>query len=411
MLLAGLLAACSVIWTGGCDTWNTTQPSHAVWNGGRNTFAEDFRPSRLDLRPLCGNGRDEEVCKVLEGSADRVRAMPSVNRAMMFADWGLVALHANNVPLAREMLDRAVGIMGAMTIEGEREKKVKSLTGKEEEKLFKGEPHERVMVYLYRGLLYMAEGDYDNAQACFKSALLQDALAEGRNERANWLTADLLLATCMRLVGDANLSESLDSIKVRYGTEVGAEMIALAEDAPRIIILVGVGNPPEKRAIKGYGEELAYAACPSRVRAIRVLSGSGCHEVFQTDDVCQQAVTRGRRKMDEILAQKAQIRKQTQSAGDVMAALAPLTGQANIVFAIAAELTWRSSEKIGTDADCRQMRALPGRLYLYLGNAKELASEIMVEALGDGDRVLASGAVPCPPNDGKVLVIVGRVPY
>ena len=368
-------------------------------------------PIPLGVRALCGDDRDEETCKALEGSADRVRAMPSENRALMFADWGVVALHANDVPLAKEMLDRAVEIMGAMIVEGEREKKVKSLGGKEGEKLFKGEPHERVMVYLYRGLLYMAEGDYDNAQACFKSASLQDALAEGKNERANWLTPDLLLAACMRLSGDANLPELLDSIKARYGTEVEGTILVLERESPRVIVLLGVGNPPEKRTVKAYGEELAYTPCPTRVRAIRLVHGSGNRDTLRADDVYQQAITRGRRKMDEILTQKAQSRKQTQSAGDVLATLAPLAGQASILFAIGAELTWRSSEKIGTDADCRQMRALPGELYLYIGNARELGDGFTVEALSDGGRALASGEVRRLPGQGKVAIIVGRLPY
>ena len=46
--------------------------------------------------------------------------------------------------------------------------KARGKFGREEQKLFKGEPYERSMMYLYYGLLWYMEGEHDNARACFR---------------------------------------------------------------------------------------------------------------------------------------------------------------------------------------------------------------------------------------------------
>ena len=49
-----------------------------------------------------------------------------------------------------------------------------SLLGQEKDKPFKGEPHERVMVDFYLGLLRYQKGDYEGALAAFRSAIDKD---------------------------------------------------------------------------------------------------------------------------------------------------------------------------------------------------------------------------------------------
>jgi len=333
----------------------------------------------------------------------------------MFADCGVAAAHANDVDMAREMLDGALDIMSSITVGGLRENRAASLEGAESEKLFKGEPHERVLAYIYRGLLYMAAGEYDNAQACFKSASLQDAFAEGKEYRSNWLSADLLQLVCMKLRDDVNVPEFIRDMKSRYGVELEGQRWVTAEEPPRFVILVAAGYPPEKLAGKEYGKELAYACRPSRVNAVSASTDHGTVHLPRTDDVYNQAITRGHRQMDDILARKAEERKKVEGLGSVAAGLAPLAGGgAGIALALLKELSWSSSDKIRSDADCRQMRAAPGAVYMYVETEETPLSRVSIQAFDEGGRVLARGGVAAegaPWPNGRLAVVIGRIPY
>ena len=54
-------------------------------------------------------------------------------------------------------------------------KKARSYFHGEAKKTFIGEPYERSMAYIYRGILYWMDGEPDNARACFRTAQLEDS--------------------------------------------------------------------------------------------------------------------------------------------------------------------------------------------------------------------------------------------
>src|SRR5690606_38369046 len=63
-------------------------------------------------------------------------------------------------------------------------------------KIFKGDPYERSMTYFYRGVLYMQDREWDNARACFRSAIIMDAFAEDEQYRGDWALFDYLIGVC-----------------------------------------------------------------------------------------------------------------------------------------------------------------------------------------------------------------------
>ena len=75
-------------------------------------------------------------------------------------------------------------------------------------KHFKGEPYERAMSYYYRGLLYMLEEDYENARACFKAGIIQDAFAEENQNRCDFALLLFLEAFCSLKLGDQELAKA-----------------------------------------------------------------------------------------------------------------------------------------------------------------------------------------------------------
>ncbi|MBI3191497.1 MAG: hypothetical protein HYZ36_02450, partial [Pedosphaera parvula] len=81
----------------------------------------------------------------------------------------------------------------------------------EYEKIFKGEPYEQVMVYLLRGLLYMGDGDFENARALFRTGALKDRSSEesaaGEQYNADTAEFDYLEALCNAKLHDAKAED------------------------------------------------------------------------------------------------------------------------------------------------------------------------------------------------------------
>jgi hypothetical protein len=334
------------------------------------------------------------------------------NKALVYADCGIAAAHAADVALARRLLDEAVTSVLSVTEAGDREKKATALTGSESEKLFKGEPHERAVALLYRGLVFLAENDVDNAQACFRAGALESAVAEKTEDRAKWLSLDLLLAACKRLAQQADLAEWVEYIKTRYEPEAlpaGWEQLP----ARPLIVVAAVGGSPDKIAGKAKGEELQYRANESRVAEMVLVSGNGvslkCGK--PADDCYVQAVTRGKRNMDQVLAGKATTRHAVEGAGAVISGVAPLVPFAGPILMFAREVSWSVSDGIKSGADVRQMRMVPGKLYVAILDASQLNGSLQVRMIGDQGRTIGEGSIQTNGELKGTQVALVRFPY
>ena len=82
------------------------------------------------------------------------------------------------------------------------EKKALSLFGAEAQKVYKGEPYERVMLCLLSGLIYLEQDDADNALAMFKNAILHGYDDSLPGYEYDFPLAHALEALCHRLRGD-----------------------------------------------------------------------------------------------------------------------------------------------------------------------------------------------------------------
>jgi tetratricopeptide (TPR) repeat protein len=76
-------------------------------------------------------------------------------------------------------------------------------------KVFKGEPYERAMAHYYLGLLYYGKGDWGNASACFRNALLKLKVYDEQNDiqaeesaESEFAIAWYLLARCRQQMND-----------------------------------------------------------------------------------------------------------------------------------------------------------------------------------------------------------------
>ena len=99
---------------------------------------------------------------------------------------GTSALQMGYYDLAKMCFDQCLNYIEAVYADNEKAKQARSLWYEEGMKDFKGEPYERVMAYYYRGLLYIQDSDFENARACFKAGVIQDAFAEERQHQCDF---------------------------------------------------------------------------------------------------------------------------------------------------------------------------------------------------------------------------------
>ncbi len=404
-------ATAALVGTCGCVGYWSSNKANVGTYAGSQTFGESSKPLPVEVVVLGVTKPNIEASETLSKATGVMDQVPVNSRTLVYADCGIAAAHAGDVELASRLLDNAVQYALSMTIAGERERRATSLTGSESEKLFKGEPHERAVALLYRGLLFLATGDTDNAQACFRAGALESAAASNEADRAKWLSLDLLLAVCKSMAGQSDLPEWVQYIRTRYDRD---SLPDGWERLPRkpLVVIAAVGVSPDKIAGKSKGEELQYRANESRVTGMKLVNGGIVLKYEKPVDDCYvQAVTRGRRHMDQVLASKAAVRKGVEGAGAVVSGVAPLVPYVGPILMFAREVSWSISDSIKSGADVRQMRMVPGKFYLAILDATQVHGALRLEMLGDQGRIIGEGNIQLNSEPIGPAVVLVRFPY
>jgi hypothetical protein len=249
---------------------------------------------------------------VMVDGPNAIATGPPRDRVLWQYRTAAAAMRQGNFSLAKQHLDDALRTLGGIYGNDPSARKARSYFQGEEKKTFIGEPYERSMAYIYRGIIYWMDGERDNARACFRSAEFEDSDAENREYAGDWVLPDYLdgLATA-KLGGDG-----LDAFK---RAQALAREVKLPPYNPKanVLIFFEFGPGPAKFASGQYGEELRIRTAPSPVASAEMRVDSLRIPVAPTDDVCFQASTRGGRVMDHILGRKAVFKATTDTVGNV----------------------------------------------------------------------------------------------
>jgi len=232
----------------------------------------------------------------------------------------LHALSADRIEEAIRVLDAAFARLEASSAGDESAEKARGKFHAEEEKSFRGEPYEQVMIYLLRGLLYMREGDFENARAVFRSGALRDRSALDAKEEEQYqddlAEMDYLEALCDLKLGDAKAEDAF-----KFAHDHARAEDAILEPAGDfnsvVIFLSGVG--PSKYRTGKYNQFLRFSPGSGASGPLRVLvNDNPCSEVSgPVDSMTFQATTRGGREIDAVLKGKAQFKSGASFAGDI----------------------------------------------------------------------------------------------
>ena len=413
-----LLASLGIVLLISCAT---VRPPEATFQG-RTTFAPGFRPLKVSATTLADGDQRADVSSAYPPmpSGDRKVSDQDIrDRAAALADCGIAACYANDPALARRALDEAIATMGGHVATASDAKARALFFSKESDKTFRGEPHERAVTFLFRGMLYLAEGDAENAQACFKSGALQDAMASGTEDRSDWLSIDLLLLAAKRMLDSPDAADWQAFIAKEYsggGLPDGWQTTAVRP----VVILLAAGRGPVKQAEMLRNGELVYLDVPSKVRGFRVLGEKNTTLACAspTDDCFVQAATRGKREMDKVLAGKAQTRRGLKTTSgvlkDVGETMENLPGGLSVLgtaLRIGAKASELAARGIHSEADTRKVELVPNEFYLVMADANRLGASATLQVLGQADEVLAEGVASIRAKPDGAQVILARFPY
>ena len=292
------------------------------------------------------------------------------------------AMRQGKFDLAKRNLDDALLTLGGIYGKDADAKKARSYFHAEAKKTFIGEPYERSMAYIYRGIIYWMDGEPDNARACFRSAEFEDSDAEKSQYAGDWVMPDYLDGFITAQLG----GDGSDAFKRAQAAAKGVKLPPYNAKA-NAIIFVEFGPGPGKYATGEYKQELRFHTATSPVISADLKVGSLQIPIAPTDDVDFQATTRGGRVMDHVLGHKAVFKSTTDTIGN-----AALIGG----LATAAASDNRTAQQVGLGI------ALAGLVTKVVSAATVPAAD--TRAWDNLPRYLSFACVPLPPGQHVATV-------
>ncbi len=303
---------------------------------------------------------------------------------------GLEAIDQGRPDVAARAFDAAIARIELIYADSPSARKARSMWSAEGVKDFKGEPYERVMAYYYRGLLFLAEGDYGNARAAFRSAEYQDTISNDENYAGDFGLMSMLAGWASHCAGDEGMAEEF------YQRAAGQQPQGLVAPAPGsdALLLVESGTSPVKSATGSYGEALQFKAGDNPFVAV----SAGTQAVPVLADLGWQASTLGGRQVDAILDGKASFRGGAQGVGEVgmlgaQAAISSGDSGAAGALAVVGVAAVLISAAVKAKADIRYWDNLPDRIYGRFAGPGDAAAAAVSETDGGGETYPVPAAV------------------
>jgi tetratricopeptide (TPR) repeat protein len=250
--------------------------------------------------------------------AARMQSAPAKDATLYTLQAGVAALAENRTEEAAGHFDTALASIEGMFANTEGAAKARSLWYEEGAKDYKGEPYERAMAFWYRGLLYLAGGDYENARASFRGGILQDAFAEEQQYRSDFASLMMLEGWTNQLNGDRGQAE--DAYKEVQ--RLRPDWKAPSKDA-NVLVIAELGGSPRKVGDGVGNHEIVYRKAKRMPeRSVKIEIDGKPVAVSQAEDIFYQASTRGGRPVDRLIAGKVAFQNVAGGIGEVAGSLA-----------------------------------------------------------------------------------------
>ncbi|MBK0394082.1 PDZ domain-containing protein [Ramlibacter algicola] len=350
--------------------WGTVKPVPADLRTQAQAFAAGAKSA--EMRPLY----------------ERLFIEGERNATLNFERIGLAALSAGDLDTAEKAFEAAVARIDLIYADNPEAQKAKSLWTAEKVKDFKGEPYERAMAYFYRGIVWAAKGDFQNARAMFKQADYQDTVAEAEAYAGDFGLMPYMAGWASYCDGNEQLAKEF----AQQAAKVDKGFVGISAEQP-VLVLFETSRVPFKYGGGKYGELLKWQQYEAvlkepkyEVQGACVPDADGCKPVpgkfIVGGDVGFQATTRGGRPIDAVLGGKASFREGAEGVANVATAVgaasldvAMLSGNRDaaglgMVGMFAGLVAQGMAENTQAQADIREWEQLQGQLWLGTGSTK-----------------------------------------
>ncbi len=305
---------------------------------------------------------------------------------------GIDALQLGYRDIAKACFDRVLNHIEAVFANNETAKKARSLWYEEGMKDFKGEPYERAMAYYYRGLLYIMDKDYENARACFKAGIIQDAFAEENQNRCDFALLLFLEGYCSLKLGDTQLTTAaFGEVK-----KLRPDFIIPTND-DNILIIIETGSSPRKLADGiGHGELKFFRGRNILEKRVTLHLDNKETGAYPIEDIAWQAMTRGGRPVDKIIQGQVNFRMTHEKIGTTLTDISsnlliasPLSSRSSTLDGISAALgifgvaEMALAARTRTHADTRYWDNLPDTVHISCLKLAPGPHQLRIEYLDD----------------------------
>lgn len=376
-----------------------------VWDAKTMTPVSDndSTQAKLFANSVTTNMRDAAELRSL---LERLHIEGERNATLNLQRVGLAAIHAGELKLAERTLDAATSRIEMIYADNAEAQKAKSLWTAEKIKDFKGEPYERAMAHYYRGLVYAARGDFQNARAMFKQAEYQDTVAENEKFSGDFGLMPYMAGWSSYCDGNTQLAKDY----LEQAAKGDSNYLSVAVDKP-VLVLFETGRAPFKYGDGKFREQLKFenhSAFNSPVSKV-CETNNNCttNNIVLGADIGFQATTRGGRPVDAILNGKASFKDGAQDAAKIANTasqigfqVAAITGNRDMrnlgLFGMFAGMVAQgASNATQAQADIREWDQLPNNIWLSTKDYKSSNASVSV-SLASGTTHVAKRIVNTP---------------
>lgn len=328
------------------------------------------------------------------------------NAVLNFQRLGLAAMEAGAYGDAEWAFDQSLERIEAFYGSSDTAKAARSKWTSEGIKDHKGEPYERVMAYYYRGLLYLREGDYQNARAAFVAGEFQDTLSEAEEFQGDFALMNYLAGWSSYCAGDAGLAEEAFALAERTNP-------AIRRPTKETTLLVAdLGRGPVKfgRGMSGRLLTFVEAEGHGATESASVSVGAGKSRqtlpLAEYSNLAFQATTRGGRAFDAILDGKASLQSGMRNTAEVgylmtQSGVLPLQVAGLLVTLVSGGV----GNQVKPDADVRVWDTLPHHVAVGLGT-QTTATPVAFKF--EGEQALPTGTPVMQARAGKCGIAWSR---
>lgn len=329
------------------------------------------------------------------------------NAVLNFNRLGLAAMEAGLWDEAEWAFDQSLTRIEAIFSDSPQASAARSIFHNEANKEFKGEPYERSMSYYYRGLLYLREGDYDNARASFKGAEFQDTLSDTETFQSDFAVMNYLIGWTQMCQGQN--SSASESFEIAEKAQAG---LVRPQGDHNVLMIAELGNGPLK-ARGGSSEELLtfvpgenyqdtsahYILKPKAGKPMTLAT-------LPASSVNFQATTRGGRAIDGLMKGKANWKSGTDLVGDSLMQTGLNQGSGAMMGIGLAMSIFSSAMK--TKADIRAWDGLPDMINVTTARAESTDWDYEVRYLNGETALDMPGGPKMRADSGKCSLVWSR---